>query len=61
MDYLAGKLGPVLLETVDPSSPCRFLCSGSPDALIMSMHVERPERASGSEVVGIRDNTDAPA
>jgi hypothetical protein len=40
MDYLAGKLGPVLLETSTPSSAARFFCAGSPDVLIMPMFVQ---------------------
>jgi hypothetical protein len=42
MDYLAGKLGPVLLETSTPSSPGRFFSSGSPDVLVMPMFVSDP-------------------
>jgi hypothetical protein len=42
MDYLAGKLGPVLLETSKPSSPCRFFHSGTPDVLVMPMYVGDP-------------------
>jgi hypothetical protein len=41
-DYLAGKLGPVLLETSKPSSPGRFFHSGSPDVLVMPMYVGDP-------------------
>jgi hypothetical protein len=42
IDYLAGKLGPVLLETVSPSSSGRFFCSGSHDVLVMPLFVSDP-------------------
>jgi DNA polymerase III sliding clamp (beta) subunit (PCNA family) len=42
MDYLAGKLGPVLMETSGPSVVGRFFCSGSPDVLIMPLFVTDP-------------------
>jgi DNA polymerase III sliding clamp (beta) subunit (PCNA family) len=42
MDYLAGKLGPVLLETSSPSAAGRFFCAGSPDVLIMPLFVTDP-------------------
>ena len=38
-DYLAGKVGPVLMETSTPSSPARFFHSGSPDLVQMPMHI----------------------
>jgi DNA polymerase III sliding clamp (beta) subunit (PCNA family) len=41
-EYLAGKLGPVLLETVDPSRAGRFFSAGSPDVLVMPMYVGDP-------------------
>jgi hypothetical protein len=40
MDYLAGKLGMVLLETSEPKAPGRFFCSGSPDVLLMPVFVQ---------------------
>jgi DNA polymerase-3 subunit beta len=39
-DYLAGKLGMVLMETSTTSSSARFYHSGSPDALLMPMFVQ---------------------
>jgi DNA polymerase III sliding clamp (beta) subunit (PCNA family) len=41
-DYLAGKLGPMLLETASPSLAGRFFCAGSPDVLVMPMYVGDP-------------------
>ncbi len=54
-DYLAGKLGMVLLETSTPSSPGRFFHSGSPDLVQMPMFVSDPtaptaEPAAAQEV-----------
>ena len=39
-DYLAGKLGQVLMESSAPSSPARFFHSGSPDLVQMPMFVK---------------------
>jgi hypothetical protein len=65
MDYLAGKLGPVLLETSSPSAAGRFFCSGSPDVLIMPLFVSDPaapttEPAVDQPAVGGTANSETP-
>lgn len=40
MDSLAGKLGPVLMETSGPSVAARFFHAGSPDLVQMPMFVQ---------------------
>jgi DNA polymerase III sliding clamp (beta) subunit (PCNA family) len=59
-DYLAGKSGPVLLETSKPSSPGRFFHSGSPDVLVMPMYVGDPA-APATEPVADQPAVGSPA
>jgi DNA polymerase III sliding clamp (beta) subunit (PCNA family) len=61
MDYLAGKLGTVLLETVGPSVAARFFHNGSPDVVQMPMLAAWPDGDSDFEAADTHDNTDAPA
>jgi DNA polymerase III sliding clamp (beta) subunit (PCNA family) len=65
LEYLHGKLGMVLLETSDPSSPGRFFHSGTPDVLIMPLFVSDPtapttEPAADQPAAGSPADEEAP-
>ena len=55
LEYLHGKLGMVLMETLASKSPARFFHSGSPDVLLMPMFVSDPAEPATEQ------NEDVPA
>ena len=60
-DYLAGKLGMVMMESATPSSPARFYHAGSPDVLLMPMFVSDPTAPTAEPAVAQQVPTDEDA